>query len=95
MSASTGWSYAAPVLLLCTSNLFMTFAWYGHLKYRSAPLLLVILASWGTAFVEYCFAVPANRFGREVYSAAELKTIQEFLGSEKRPFPRHRSVRLG
>ena len=94
MSTSTAWMHAAPVLLLCTSNLFMTFAWYGHLKFRSAPLLLVIFASWGIAFIEYCLAVPANRFGREVYSAAELKTIREVGGSDKRPFLRHRSVRL-
>ncbi len=79
MISSTGWGHAAPILLLCASNLFMTFAWYGHLKYRSAPLLLVILVSWGIAFVEYCLAVPANRFGRELYSAAELKTIQEVV----------------
>ncbi|MEZ4278939.1 MAG: DMT family protein [Myxococcota bacterium] len=79
MTSSSGWLHAAPVLLLCASNLFMTFAWYGHLKYRSAPLLLVILASWGIAFLEYCLAVPANRFGRAVYSAAELKTIQEVV----------------
>lgn len=57
----------------------MTIAWYGHLKVKSAPLLLVILASWGIAFVEYCFAVPANRFGHSHYSAAELKTIQEVI----------------
>ena len=68
-----------PILLLLLSNVFMTFAWYGHLKYKSAPLLLVIAASWGIAFVEYCFAVPANRWGHAVYSAAELKTIQEVI----------------
>lgn len=50
-----------PIVLLSVSNLFMTLAWYGHLKFKAAPLLLVILASWGIAFVEYCFAVPANR----------------------------------
>jgi uncharacterized protein len=69
----------APVLLLVCSNVFMTFAWYGHLKYPSAPLVTVILASWGIAFVEYCFAVPANRIGHAVYSAAELKTMQEVI----------------
>ena len=79
MSPFPSWAHAAPVLLLCASNLFMTFAWYGHLKYRSAPLLTVILASWGIAFVEYCLAVPANRFGHGVYSAAELKTMQEVI----------------
>ena len=73
------WAHLAPVLLLCASNLFMTVAWYGHLRFRSAPLLLVIVASWGIAFVEYCLAVPANRMGRSVYSAAELKTLQEVI----------------
>jgi uncharacterized protein (DUF486 family) len=70
---------AAPILLLAASNVFMTFAWYGHLKYRSTPLLLAIVASWGIAFVEYCLAVPANRIGYGVYSAAELKTMQEVI----------------
>jgi uncharacterized protein (DUF486 family) len=69
----------APVLMLLASNVFMTFAWYGHLKYRSAPLLLAIAASWSIALVEYCFAVPANRIGRAVYSTAELKTMQEVI----------------
>jgi uncharacterized protein (DUF486 family) len=69
----------APVLMLLASNVFMTFAWYRHLKYRSAPLLLAIAASWGIALVEYCFAVPANRIGRAVYSTAELKTMQEVI----------------
>ena len=69
----------SPILLLLASNVFMTFAWYGHLKYKSAPLLVVILVSWGIAFFEYCLAVPANRIGHEVYSAAQLKTIQEVI----------------
>jgi len=69
----------APVLLLVASNVFMTFAWYGHLKFKSAPLLLVIVASWGIAFFEYCLAVPANRLGSGFYSAAQLKTIQEVI----------------
>src|SRR5690606_24118638 len=69
----------APILLLTISNIFMTFAWYGHLNYKSWPLWLVVIASWGIAFFEYCFAVPANRIGHEVYSAAELKTIQEVI----------------
>jgi len=69
----------APVLMLALSNVFMTFAWYGHLKFRSTPLLVAIVASWGIAFVEYCLAVPANRIGRAVYSTAELKTIQEVI----------------
>ena len=68
-----------PPLLLVASNVFMTFAWYGHLKFTDRPLWLVILASWGIALVEYCFAVPANRIGHEVYSAAELKTMQEII----------------
>jgi uncharacterized protein (DUF486 family) len=57
----------------------MTLAWYGHLKFKAAPLLLVIFVSWGIAFFEYCLAVPANRWGHSVYSAAELKTIQEVI----------------
>src|SRR5690606_4532083 len=64
---------------LVASNIFMTFAWYGHLRYREVPLAPVILASWGIAFVEYCLAVPANRIGIAVYSAAELKTMQEVI----------------
>ncbi len=68
-----------PIVLLIGSNLFMTVAWYGHLKFKESPLLLVILASWAIAFVEYCLAVPANRIGHAVYSAAELKTMQEVI----------------
>ncbi len=67
------------VILLTVSNVFMTFAWYGHLKYKNSPLWIVILISWGIAFVEYCFQVPANRFGHAHYSAAQLKTIQEVI----------------
>lgn len=67
------------ILLLLLSNIFMTFAWYGHLKYKSTALWLVILASWGIAFFEYCLQVPANRIGHSTFSAAELKTIQEIL----------------
>jgi uncharacterized protein len=69
----------APIVLLLFSNVFMTFAWYGHLKYTDRPLWLVIIASWGIAFIEYCFAVPANRWGHAAYSAAELKTMQEVI----------------
>ncbi|HEU4986751.1 MAG TPA: DMT family protein [Rhizobiaceae bacterium] len=69
----------APIILLAASNVFMTFAWYGHLKFKSAPLLIAIVASWGIAFVEYCLAVPANRIGYSHYSAAQLKTIQEVI----------------
>ncbi|MET3709645.1 uncharacterized protein (DUF486 family) [Sphingomonas trueperi] len=68
-----------PIGLLFVSNVFMTFAWYGHLKFKSAPLLLVILTSWGIALIEYCFAVPANRLGSAVYSAAQLKGMQEVI----------------
>jgi uncharacterized protein (DUF486 family) len=77
--APGAWSYILPIILLVCSNLFMTIAWYGHLKYKSVALVTVILVSWGIAFVEYCFAVPANRFGSAVYSPAELKTIQEVV----------------
>ena len=72
-------AYGSPIALLLVSNLFMTFAWYGHLKFKGSPLWLVILASWGIAFFEYCLAVPANRYGSGVYSAAQLKTIQEII----------------
>jgi len=69
-----------PTLLLLTcSNLFMTTAWYWHLRYKEVPLWSVILISWGLAFIEYCLAVPANRYGSDVYSAAQLKTIQEVV----------------
>ena len=68
-----------PILLLLGSNIFMTFAWYGHLKYKSSPLPLVIVASWGIAFFEYVLMVPANRMGSSVYSVVQLKTIQEIL----------------
>jgi hypothetical protein len=71
--------HLSPILLLIASNVFMTLAWYGHLKFKSAPLLIVIVASWGIAFVEYCLAVPANRIGHAVYSAAQLKTMQEVI----------------
>ena len=68
-----------PFLMLVCSNVFMTFDWYGHLKYKSAPLAVAVLVSWGIAFFEYWLAVPANRWGSQVYSAAELKTIQEVV----------------
>ena len=71
--------HVLPILLLVVSNIFMTFAWYGHLTFSSAPLWLVVLVSWGIAFFEYCLAVPANRIGHQVYSAAQLKTIQEVI----------------
>jgi uncharacterized protein (DUF486 family) len=67
------------VILLIISNIFMTFAWYGHLKYKSSPLWIVIILSWMIAFFEYCFQVPANRFGHGQFTAAQLKTIQEVI----------------
>jgi uncharacterized protein (DUF486 family) len=72
-------SYILPVIMLVLSNVFMTFAWYGHLKFGSKPLWIVVIVSWGIAFFEYCLAVPANRIGHQVYSAAELKTMQEVI----------------
>jgi len=71
--------YVLPILLLLASNVFMTFAWYGHLNYTSKPLWMAVTASWGIAFFEYWLAVPANRIGYQVYSAAELKTMQEVI----------------
>jgi uncharacterized protein (DUF486 family) len=68
-----------PIILLCGSNIFMTFAWYGHLKFKTAPLWIVILASWGIAFLEYLLMVPANRWGNYTYTATELKIIQEVI----------------
>lgn len=65
--------------MLLISNIFMTFAWYGHLKYKSAPIIAVILISWLIAFAEYCFQVPANRVGHGYFNAAQLKTIQEII----------------
>jgi len=67
------------VILLTISNIFMTIAWYGHLKYKDSPLSKVIVISWLIAFVEYCFQVPANRYGHYKFSAAQLKTIQEVI----------------
>lgn len=68
-----------PIILLTISNVFMTFAWYGHLKFKGTALWIVILVSWGIALFEYCFQVPANRIGHEFISAAQLKTIQEVI----------------
>ena len=72
-------AHVVPIVLLLASNVFMTFAWYGHLKYQSSPLWIAVAASWGIAFFEYCLAVPANRFGSAVYSTAELKTMQDVI----------------
>jgi len=67
------------IVLLTISNVFMTFAWYGHLKYKNSPLWIAIFVSWMIAFVEYCFQVPANRIGSYHFSTAQLKTIQEVI----------------
>ena len=75
----SAWSAGLPVLLLLVSNVFMTFAWYGHLKFTDRPLWQTVLVSWGIAFIEYCFAVPANRIGHEFYTTAQLKTMQEVI----------------
>ncbi len=76
---SPNWTAIVPVLMLVASNVFMTFAWYGHLKVEHRPLWLLGVAGWGIAFLEYWLAVPANRIGRAVYSTAELKTMQEVI----------------
>jgi uncharacterized protein (DUF486 family) len=72
-------AFVAPIALLFVSNIFMTFAWYGHMRFPNAILWQVVLISWGIAFFEYCLAVPANRIGHQVYSAAQLKTMQEII----------------
>ena len=74
-----GMQYSIPIILLFASNIFMTFAWYGHLKFKSLPLWIVILASWSIAFFEYCLQVPANRMGHAVFTATQLKLIQEVI----------------
>ncbi len=71
--------HVAPIALLLASNVFMTFAWYGHLRFKAASLALVVAIAWLIALPEYMLAVPANRIGHEVYSAAQLKTIQEII----------------
>lgn len=71
--------YLLPILMLIGSNVFMTTAWYWHLRYKEVPIYYVILISWGLALIEYCLAVPANRIGSGVYSAAQLKTMQEVI----------------
>ena len=71
--------YVRPIVLLVVSNVFMTAACYWHLRYKEVPLFYVILISWGVAFIEYCLAVPANRYGNAVYDPAQLKTIQEVV----------------
>lgn len=79
LTSTLPWSRLAPWLMLGASNLFMTFAWYWHLRFKSAPLAKVILISWLIAGFEYAIAVPANRIGSSVYSPAQLKTIQEVV----------------
>lgn len=71
--------YIAPILLLVASNVFMTLAWYGHLRFTDRPLWMVIIVSWAIAFFEYCLQVPGNRIGYRVYNPAQLKTIQEII----------------
>jgi uncharacterized protein (DUF486 family) len=73
------WTAVAPILMLVASNVFMTFAWYGHLKVEHKPLWIIVMVSWGIAFFEYWLAVPANRIGRHVYDPAELKAMQEVI----------------
>lgn len=79
MPAPTLSPFLLPILLLIGSNVFMTSAWYWHLRFREVPLWQVILISWGLALIEYCLAVPANRYGSYAYSAAQLKTMQEVI----------------
>ena len=75
-----GWEReCGPIVLLIGSNIFMTFAWYGHLKFREVPLWKVILVSWAIAFFEYCLQVPANRIGAKTFSLDQLKVIQEVI----------------
>ena len=71
--------YLLPIAMLIGSNVFMTTAWYWPLRFKEVPLFYVILLSWGMAFIEYCLAVPANRYGNAVYNPAQLKTIQEVI----------------
>ena len=79
MPAMLASPYVLPILMLLGSNIFMTLAWYGHLRFKEVPLASVIFAAWSIALVEYCLAVPANRWGNAVYTAAQLKTMQEVI----------------
>jgi uncharacterized protein (DUF486 family) len=79
MPAMLASPYMLPILMLIGSNVFMTLAWYGHLRFKAVPLMGVVLVAWGIAFVEYWLAVPANRWGSAVYTTAQLKTIQEVI----------------
>lgn len=72
--------HVLPIAMLFVSNIFMTYAWYGHLKFvASKPVIIAVLISWGVAFFEYCFQVPANRLGHAVYTLPQLKIIQEVI----------------
>jgi uncharacterized protein (DUF486 family) len=73
------WPMLYPILMLVFSNVFMTFAWYGQLRFPQTPVWQLVLAGWGIAFFEYCLAVPANHYGHQVYTAAQLKTMQEVI----------------
>ncbi|MES2036012.1 MAG: DMT family protein [Pseudomonadota bacterium] len=77
--SATLWPKIAPILLLLGSNVFMTFAWYGHLKHKGAALWMAIAVSWMIALPEYMLAVPANRIGSAAWSTAQLKTMQEVI----------------
>jgi uncharacterized protein len=79
MPATSALSYLLPILMLTASNVFMTLAWYGHLKFKEVSLPIVIVVAWGIASIEYCLAVPANRWGSAVYTTAQLKTMQEVI----------------
>jgi uncharacterized protein (DUF486 family) len=79
MFAPLASSYVLPIILLICSNMFMTVAWYGHLRFTATPLWAAVFVSWGIALIEYWLAVPANRYGYAVYSGAQLKTIQEVI----------------
>jgi uncharacterized protein len=79
MPATSAFLHLRPIVMLIASNVFMTTAWYGHLRFKDVPLFGVIVASWLIAFIEYCLAVPANRFGSAIYSTAQLKTMQEVI----------------
>jgi uncharacterized protein (DUF486 family) len=79
MPAMLASPYVVPILMLLGSNIFMTLAWYGHLRFKEVPLAGVIFVAWGIALVEYCLAVPANRWGSAVYTTAQLKTMQEVI----------------
>ena len=79
MPATFSFAHLLPILLLLGSNIFMTLAWYGHLRFKHVALWQVVLISWGIAFVEYCFQVPANRIGHGTFTAAQLKVIQEVI----------------